>query len=261
MPNHFNINYELSPTLAWERIDEQILKDGADYVCVADGNILQMVHRDMEYRRVVNGGMFSICDSSWVPLFLRWLYGLRVPQYCGSQIFEDAVRKRKYRMFFMGASNDVLEALKKNLSERYDERISSMQFYELPFCEVEDFDYPAIARMVNEDKPDIIWVSLGAPKQEFFMSKLKPHLNSGVMIAVGAVFKFYSGISEKRAPKWMIRSHLEFVYRLFSEPRKQYQRCSMIIRTLPAILREEISRKRQSFHILKGQKTRKTAKR
>ena len=106
------------------------------------------------------------------------------------------------------------------------------------------FDYQKIADMVNADGADIIWVALGAPKQEIFMSKLNPFLKRGVMIAVGAAFKFYSGLEEKRAPEWMVKHHLEFVYRIFSEPKKQLKRCSWIIITLPGLLLGEWKRKR-----------------
>ena len=95
--------------------------------------------------------------------------------------------------------------------------------------------------MVNNDGSDIIWVALGAPKQEIFMSKLKPYLKRGVMIAVGAVFKFYSGGADvKRAPEWVVKAHLEFVYRIFSEPKKQIKRCAWILVTLPGLLLNEI---------------------
>ena len=75
------------------------------------------------------------------------------------------------------------------------------------------------------------------------MSKLNPYLKRGVQIAVGAAFKFYSGLEEKRAPEWMRRMHLEFVYRIFAEPKKQWARCKLIIRTLPRIFREEKARR------------------
>lgn len=47
-----------------------------------------------------------------------------------------------------------------------------MTFYELPFCDVEDFDYQNIAQMIEKDKAEIIWIALGAPKQEIFMNRL-----------------------------------------------------------------------------------------
>ena len=201
MEKYFNINYEFSPREVGRRIDEQLSKNESDYICVADGVILNNANRKPDYLKIVNGGMFAICDSGYVPLYIKWLYGKRYPQYCGSQIFKDLVSSQKYRMFFMGTNQRTLDGLKENL-KAMNPKVENMSFYELPFKAVDEFDYPAIAKMVNEDGADIIWVALGAPKQEIFMSKLKPYLKRGVMIAVGAAFKFYSGQDEKRAPKW-----------------------------------------------------------
>lgn len=242
MGTYFNISYEFDPLVVQERIAQRVAEGATGYICVADANILQQVHNNLDYREVVQGAMFSICDSSWVPVFIKNIYGVQYEQYCGSMIFKDIVEKKCYRQFFMGTSSKILEALKMNLM-KIDPAIDKMNFYELPFCDVDDFDYPAIAEMVNRDNPDIIWVALGAPKQEIFMSKLQPYLNRGVQIAVGAAFKFYSGLDEKRAPEWMRRSKLEFLYRIYADPKKQFGRCKQIVCTLPRILREEKKRK------------------
>ena len=243
MEKYFNIRYEFDKAVVQECIAQKVTEQGAGYICVADANILQQVHNDLSYRKVVDGSMFSICDSSWVPVFVNRIYGIKHEHYCGSMIFKDIIEMKRYRQFFMGTSTEVLTALKANLT-KMDPTIEGMTFYELPFCKVEEFDYPAIAEMVNRDNPDIIWVALGAPKQEIFMSKLNPYLNRGVQIAVGAAFKFYSGLEEKRAPEWMRRMHLEFVYRVYAEPKKQWARCKQIICTLPRIFREERKRKK-----------------
>ena len=242
MEKYFNIRYEFDKAVVQERIAQKVTEQGAGYICVADANILQQVHNDLSYREVVDGSMFSICDSSWVPIFVNRIYGIKHEHYCGSMIFKDIIEMKRYRQFFMGTSTKTLAALKENLTAM-DSAIKDMTFYELPFCNVEDFDYPAIAEMVNRDNPDIIWVALGAPKQEIFMSKLNPYLKRGVQIAVGAAFKFYSGLEEKRAPEWMRRMHLEFVYRVYAEPKKQWARCKQIICTLPRIFREEKARR------------------
>ena len=212
MNTYFNINYEFDRQTIWNQIDEQLQKEGARYICVADGNILQMVHKDLEYRKIVNESLFSICDSSWVPVFLKRLYGVEYHQYCGSQIFEDLTDRKQYRQFFIGTSQQILDGLRKELSKK-DPSVSNMTFFAPPFCKVEDFDYLAIAKMINEDNPDIVWVALGAPKQENFMHRLD--------------------------------HHLEFVYRVFSEPKKQLQRCHQIVATLPKIYREE--KRKKSF--------------
>lgn len=240
MNTYFNINYEFDRPTIWKKIDEQLQKEEPCYICVADGNILQMVHKDLEYRKIVNASLFSICDSSWVPLYLKRIYGVQYQQYCGSQIFEDLMGRKQYRQFFIGTSEKVLAGLKKELSKK-DPSISGMSFFAPPFCKVEEFDYPSIAEMINKDNPDIIWVALGAPKQENFMFRLQPLLNRGVMIGVGAVFNFYCGLENapKRAPKWVVKLHLEFAYRVFSEPKKQLQRCKDFLSTLPKIYKEE----------------------
>ena len=141
-------------------------------------------------------------------------------------------------------SQNILDGLKANLA-RENPDVAKMTFYELPFCKVDEFDYPAIAKMVEADKADIVWVALGAPKQEIFMNRLLPYLKRGVMIAVGAAFKFYSGVNVSRAPQWMVRHHLEFVHRIISEPRKQLKRCAGIITILPKLLAGEWSRKQK----------------
>ena len=116
-----------------------------------------------------------------------------------------------------------MRGLQSNLSKENPD-VADMTFLELPYMSVEEFDYANIAKEIETDEADIIWIALGAPKQEYFMDRLKPHLKRGVMIAVGAVFKFYSGV----------------------EPKKQLKRCGMILFTLPELLLREIERKRKT---------------
>lgn len=242
MNSYFNIRYEFEKSQVHNAISCRLSKPGSDYICVSDGVVLNNANRSPDYLEVVNGGMFSICDSSYVPLYIKWLYGIKYQQYCGSEIFKDIIESRKYRMIFLGAQRHVLDGLKENLL-KINPDIEGMQFMELPFREVKDFDYKSIATLIENDGAEIIWIALGAPKQEYFMSMLKPHLNHGVMIAVGAAFKFYSGTETNRAPKWMVKNHLEFIHRIFKEPRKQIGRCFDIIRTLPGLLWREYRKK------------------
>lgn len=246
MKKYFNIHYEFDKARVHESIDERLARPGSDYICVADGVILNIANRQPDYLDVVNGGLFAICDSSYVPLYLKWIYGMKVGQYCGSQIFQDVISSRKYRMIFLGTQQATLDGLQRNLMNTNPD-VADMKFIELPFCKVDDFDYPAIAKMVEDDGADIVWVALGAPKQEIFMSNLKPHLNHGVMLGVGAAFKFFSGgVDTKRAPDWMVNHHLEFVHRISQEPKKQFKRCFHIIRTLPGLLYNEWRQKNKN---------------
>ena len=247
MEEHFGIKYEFDISTIHKRIEEQVNCGSSAYICAPDGNVINMVHHSAEYRDVVNGSMFSICDSSWAPIFIKWVHGKRYRQYCGSDIFFDIIGKRKYRMLFMGTNRRILDALQANLANDYPE-VNKMTFMELPYCKVDEFNYKEIAEAVNNDNADIIWVALGAPKQEIFMSRLKPHLNRGVVIAVGAVFGFYSKLPDvpSRSPRWLQKCHLEFVHRLFTEPKKQFKRCWSIVVTLPKILYREYKAKKNA---------------
>lgn len=235
---YFGIHYELDSNEIHNAISKRLTEAGSDYICVVDGVVMSFANRYMDYMEVVNGGMFSICDSSYVPLYIKWIYGESYQQYSGSDIFYDIVRSRRFRMIFLGTRQVILDGLKENIKQ-FNPDVENMQFVELPFNHAEDFDYPAIAKLIAQDRAEIIWVALGSVKQEWFMAQLKPYLGHGVMIAVGAVFKFFSGRDVKRAPQWMVRNHLEFVHRLIHEPIKQTKRCCHILRTLPMLLYRE----------------------
>ena len=239
MKTYFNINYEFDKGEVLRTIESA----QKGYVCVADGVVMNTANRDSEYLQAVNGSLFSICDSSWVPIYLKSIYGIKYEQYCGSEIFKDIISSRKYRMLFMGTNQETLEGLKRELLKMNPD-VEEMLFVELPFRKVEEFNYPEIAKMVEADGAKIIWVALGAPKQEQFMSRLLPFLDQGVMIGVGAAFKFYSGTEESRCPVWMQKFHLEFFYRIIQDPKKQLKRCFWIVRTLPRLYFEEKKRAR-----------------
>ncbi len=248
MERYFHIRYEFDRAAVHRHIAAALAQppaaDGqgrAGYICVADGNVLTHVQKDAAYRRVVDGALFSICDSSWVPLYLKWLYDIRREQYCGAQIFEDIVCSGRYRMAFLGTDDETLAALKAALIPR-NPAVEEMPFISLPYRAAEAFDYPAIAAELNAAGADIIWVALGAPKQDEFMQLLTPHLRRGLAIGVGAVFNFVSG-RVPRAPKAIVALHLEFAWRLLREPRKQATRCWNIATTLPRLLLEERKRR------------------
>ena len=236
MEKYFGISYEFDKAVVYGTIDRLVQSGHKGYVCVADGVTLSMSQIHPLLKKVLDEADVITCDSGWVPLFLKWIYGIKREQLAGSELFSSILHEKKYKMMFLGTSNSILKPLRENIS-KIDPNILDMPFVSLPFRDVEDFDYKEIADSINEEKPDIIWVALGMPKQEIFMYNLKPFLNSGVCIGVGAAFKFFSGLpGHRRAPQWMIKCKIEWVHRIFSEPKKQIERCCLIFRTVPRLL-------------------------
>jgi len=80
-----------------------------------------------------------------------------------------------------------------------------------------------IIEQINDSAADIIWVGLGSPKQDFWMSVNRPLLKAPVIVGAGAAFDFLSG-SKVQAPKWMQKNGLEWFFRLCTEPRRLWKR-------------------------------------
>ena len=245
MEKYFGLSYEFNKAVVFDTIDDLVQSRLKGYVCVADGVTLSMSQNYPLLKEVLDKADIVTCDSGWVPLFLKWIYGIKREQLSGSELFSSILHLKKYKMMFLGTSNAILKPLRENIS-KIDPGILDMPFISLPFRTVEDFDYKGIANTINEEDPDIVWVALGMPKQEIFTYNLKPYLNRGVCIGIGAAFKFYSGLSgHRRAPQWMIKCKIEWIHRIFSEPKKQIGRCWLIFKTIPKLLYSEYKIKRK----------------
>ena len=86
-----------------------------------------------------------------------------------------------------------------------------------------DEDQPEITERINAAKPDLLFVALGNPKQELWMGRNADRLDVSVMIGVGGTFNFITG-KVKRAPRWVQRSGLEWIYRIYQEPGRLWRR-------------------------------------
>ena len=92
-----------------------------------------------------------------------------------------------------------------------------------PFIQIEDEPQPTTIAELNAINADVIWVGLGSPKQDLWMARYHQHLNARLMIGVGAAFDFIAGI-KPQAPLWMQKNGLEWLYRLWTEPRRLWRR-------------------------------------
>ena len=246
MERYFNLSLEFDKSKVDAIIEDHIKKGIPGYVCSLDGNNFSVGYTDPSHHDILEGAIVNNIDSSWVPVMINSIYKTNYRNYIGTNLFIEYVRKCRYRQFFIGANRKILDGLKSELS-KIDPKINDMRFEELPFRKVEDFDYAGIAEMINQDSPDIIWVSLGCPKQEQFMSRLKPFLKRGVMFGFGAIFNFYAGDAseEKNAPKWMSNTKIEWIFRFFQNPKKQGKRISLALKVFTRAYIDERNRAKQ----------------
>jgi N-acetylglucosaminyldiphosphoundecaprenol N-acetyl-beta-D-mannosaminyltransferase len=153
------------------------------------------------------------------------------------------------RHFFFGSTPEVLEGLKAKLIELAP-NAKLAGFYSPPKRaakapkEPMDKDELEECRIIDEARPHIVWVGLGAPKQEIWMYRSRQNLKAPVTIGVGAAFDFLAG-NKKRAPMWMQKGGLEWAYRFMQEPTRL---ASRYLKTNPvfvaAVAKEALLRRR-----------------
>lgn len=239
MKPYFNVLLEFDKTQFDKTIFDAIENGTVGYSCSVESNNLTVANKNPEFLKVLNGALVNNCDGSVLAKILGRIHHEPLDSYIGADIFIKYIKMKKFKQFFLGNTEEVLEGLRKNLSQ-IDPKIADMKFMTLPFRKVDEFDYQEIANVINAENPDIIWVSLGAPKQEIFMSRLQPYLKRGIMFGYGAIFNFNAGVGEvKRAPQWMLKLRLEWLHRAFEQPKKNIPRYWGFIKILPRLIREE----------------------
>jgi len=124
--------------------------------------------------------------------------------------------------FFYGATDEVLAQLKTNLLQKFPNlQIAGM--YSPPFRPLSDAEKAEAAEMINVSGADIVWCGLGTPKQDYWVAEFRPRLNAAAILAVGAAFNFHAG-HVLQAPRWMMKSGLEWLFRLGAEPKRLWRR-------------------------------------
>lgn len=137
-------------------------------------------------------------------------------------VFEESVRQEKTHYFYGGKDDEVLNKLRHNLEEAYP-GIRIVGMYSPPFRPLTKEEDAKICDEINQLNPDFLWVGIGAPKQEMWMWQHQEKIYGTVMFGVGAGFNFFAGTLEK-APKWMEKASLEWLFRLVKEPKRLWRR-------------------------------------
>ena len=215
----------LNLDLADSRVQSWIVRREKAYVCVAPVSTVVQCREDEAYKRIVNGAQMVTPDG--MPLV--WLGRLQgnkdiartygpdlMLQICGSGL------KRGCRHYFYGATPEVLERLESRLKNQFP-GIKIVGNFSPGFSRQCQDESPEVLQEINRLQPDILWVGLGSPKQDFWMHRHRDKLEVPVMIGVGAAFDFLAG-TKKQAPVWMRRGGLEWFFRLCCEPKRLWKR-------------------------------------
>lgn len=197
----------------------------AGYLCIANVHTTTLSFRDLHFREALNGATAVVADGMPVVWGVRAAGHPQAGRVYGADLVEAtclAGAREGISHGFLGGLPGVAEAMVANLRARYPGlRVAGIWD---PGIIAQGETAPApLLDAINQAAPDILWVGLGAPKQEVWMAQHRPYLQRPILVGVGQAFDLLAGL-RARPPEWMGHCGLEWLYRLAHEPRRLWKR-------------------------------------
>jgi N-acetylglucosaminyldiphosphoundecaprenol N-acetyl-beta-D-mannosaminyltransferase len=247
MPDKANLNgiafLPVNMDGALKAVMESITHKNGQYFCFINIHVAMEAERNHEFKKVLKDSAGNFPDGMGVAWALKFLGNPFEGRVRGADFllrFCFHAAEKGYKIFLYGNTEDTLDVLKAKLRSLFP-KIKIVGSISPPFREItkeEDEDYIC---QINESGADIVFVSLGAPKQEQWMAKHQDRIKA-VQLGVGAAFSFITG-KVKEAPTWMQKSYLEWLYRLPQQPGKTVYRMSLVPEFVLRLLLQALRKK------------------
>jgi N-acetylglucosaminyldiphosphoundecaprenol N-acetyl-beta-D-mannosaminyltransferase len=197
----------------------------AVFAC-ANPHSLVAANADETFFRALSEADPVVADGSGVALVGKVLRADIGPRITGSDYFLGVMGRLEAlgggRVFFFGSSERVLGLIAGRLGRDFPS-LTLCGTLSPPFREFTEQENLDMVAAINAARPDVLWVGMTAPKQEKWVYRNRSALAVPVVGSIGAVFDFYAG-THPRAPAWMCRLGIEWLYRLVREPRRMWRR-------------------------------------
>ncbi len=216
--------------LALQAVADAIASNVKGYVCVTGVHGVMEAQKNARMRTILNSAFLNVPDG--MPLV--WTgrsHGFREMRRVYGPEFMLAVCERSVREgwshFLYGGKPGVAAQLQAFLQARFP-GIRVAGTFTPPFRPLNADEETDLADRVRRAKPDLLWVGLSTPKQEFFMNHYLHRLDARIMFGVGAAFDVWTG-NIKDAPDWLKKVGLQWAHRLIQEPRRLWRRYATIV--------------------------------
>lgn len=205
-----------------DAMDAMIERGERGYVCAMAVHGVMAAHREAETRAAVRGATLNLPDGMPLVWAINLLGQRLADRVYGPELMHRYCRRCAelgHRVWLYGGRDEVsLARLADRMRDRYP-GIAIVGGHAPPFRPLTAAEDRAVAEQINGDRPDVVWVGIGEPKQEKWMGRMRGSLEAPVLVGVGAAFDFIAG-HVAQAPPWMQRRGLEWAFRLSQEPRR-----------------------------------------
>lgn len=208
----------------------------------------QIVTFNLDFYRIAsqNKRFYRLCkeaglivpDGFGVTSLLKLKYGKSINRITGTDMFRFILEQSKetvLRVALVGSSEEVLNSLSKKLKSAYPKLIISCRISPAFNFEKNNEENEKIIQEIKRSSPDVLFLALGCPRQEFWLAENKEKIGAKINIGIGSVFDTYSGL-KKRAPLVFQKYGFEWFYRLISEPKRLSRR--YIINDIPFYIKQ-----------------------
>ena len=209
---------------ALERILTWAIARESRYVAICNVHVTVTATRNIEFRKVIEDADMALPDGAPIAWMLRRTGFARQHRITGPDLMLKlalSCANKDIPVFFYGSSAYVLICLRRFMECRFA-GLNIVGMESPPFRALSAEEDAAAVERINDSGAGIIFIGLGAPKQERWMAEHRGRVK-GVMIGVGAAFDFYAG-TLKRAPAWMRNIGLEWLHRMMREPGRLWKR-------------------------------------
>jgi N-acetylglucosaminyldiphosphoundecaprenol N-acetyl-beta-D-mannosaminyltransferase len=199
---------------------------GTRQIVTVNAQIYVLADKSLRYRECLNSAAYLCADGMPIVWACNHLKGVRVPRIAGVDLIEKLCERGAadgLSVFLLGGRPDSAKVTARNLVRRHPGlKIAGVSCPSWGF-ETREETLKSVIEQIAKAKPQIVFVALGAPKQEFLIDDFIRPLNVPIAIGVGGSFEILSGLID-RAPKWMQSSGLEWVFRLLKDPKRMWKR-------------------------------------
>lgn len=196
----------------------------SSYVCVANVHMLVEAHQSPEFASIVNGADIVLADGMPLVWYNRIINNITQERIAGMDLLPEVLahaEKLGQSVYFFGGTDDMLAKNREFLNATYPSlRIAGM--LSPPFRPLTATEEDEVVRNINDTGASWVFVVLGCPKQERWMGRMKGKINA-VMLGIGGALPVMIKW-QKRAPLWMQKAGMEWVFRLGQEPKRLFKR-------------------------------------
>jgi N-acetylglucosaminyldiphosphoundecaprenol N-acetyl-beta-D-mannosaminyltransferase len=229
---------------AVSKLEEFIRERTPHHVAVTNANKIWLMEREPQLVRIMQDASLVLPEKAVV--IGAKILGIQAGEHIGGimllKSFLRQAAERGYRLFFFGAKPEIIERMILTLKESYPQ----LQVAGWQHGYVDGVDAASLPGRIATSKTDVLFVAMGTPKQEFWISQHLTELGVPVCMGVGGSFDVIAGV-KKDAPPWVRRLAMEWVYRLLQDPRNLWKRYLLTIpwflyRVLQAWCKKSVAR-------------------